>query len=173
MDDFFVTPELQEFRDMYSERSPQRHSEPITLVKLEERHGVRLLQRAPASGVQFGMPPSAIGQGSKRYLWVIDRVGIPYIIEQPLSDIGNGLPKHTNLTGGEDAYLGGELWFTDNSSLFLSGGSGRYPPINLYQLSDAVRVFESYRYRVTSLGWNEETNEAARRYNGGELTGNA
>ena len=122
LDAFFVTQELQKFRDMYPEQLPQIQCEPLTLVKLNEHHGVRLLQRAPASGVQFGMPPGAIGQGSKRYLWVIDRSGIPYIIEQPLPDIDNGLPKHTNLTGGEGAYLGGELWFTDNSSLFLSGG---------------------------------------------------
>ena len=101
-----------------------------------------------------------------RYLWVIDRQGIPYIIERPLSHIGGIDPKHTNLTGGEDAYVGGELWFSDNSRLFVSGGSGRYHPIDAKQLSYAVRVFESYQYRVTSLGWDFKNDRAWREYHG-------
>ena len=161
MDDFLAIQELHIFRNKYPEQLPQVHCEPHTLVRLSERHGVRLLQRAPASGVQFGTPPSASGDGSNRYLWVIDRRGIPYIIEQHLSDIGCE-PKHTNLTGGETAYLGGELWFKDSGSLFVSGGSGRYPPANVGQLNDAVKVFASYGYSVTSLGWNDGHGRAAR-----------
>ncbi len=44
------------------------------------------------------------------------------------------VPKHTNLTGGGRAYLGGELWFTNNSEVYVSGGSGRYPPSDERQL---------------------------------------
>ena len=104
--------------------------------------------------------------GSNRYLWVIDRRGIPYILEQPLPETDGIDPKHTNLTGGENAYLGGELWFSDAQRLFLSGGSGRYPPVDANQLNDAVKVFESYRYGVTSLGWDFKNRRAWRYYRG-------
>ena len=62
--------------------------------------------------------------------------------------------------------MGGELWFADEESLFLSGGSGRYPPSDETHLNDAVGVFKSYGYRVTSLGWDDERGEARRDYDG-------
>ena len=162
-----VTQELKEFWERYSERPPPSRitSRLHELVKLNEQHGLKQLQPSPVSNVQFGAPPTLKGErGSNRYLWVIDLRGIPYIVERPLSDLGDFDPKHTNLTGGEDAYLGGELWFSDNTHLFVSGGSGRYPPIDANQLRDAVRVFKSYRYRVTSLGWDFKNDRAWREY---------
>jgi len=89
------------------------------------------------------------------YLWVIDLSGIPYILECALPELGGNLPKHTNLTGGMPASIGGELWFRTESSLFLSGKSGRYGPRNEQQLADAVTVFEDYGYEVFSLGWKD------------------
>ena len=89
-------------------------------------------------------------------------IGIPYVLEAPLPFLNGKLPKHTNLTLGGRAYLGGELWFSDRSSLFLSGGSGRYPPIDAGQLDDAAQVFEYYGYRVNSLGWDDDTDRAER-----------
>ena len=88
--------------------------------------------------------------------------GIPYVIEMHIAAIGGTLPKHTNLTGGGEAYLGGELWFASASSLYLSGGSGRYPPIDPAQLEEATAVFESFVYEVTSLGWDYVMDEAKR-----------
>lgn len=66
-------------------------------------------------------------------------------------------PKHTNLTGGGEAYLGGELWFCSVSRIYVSGGSGRYPPANARQLADAVLIFETLAYDVESLGWNGDS----------------
>ena len=70
--------------------------------------------------------------------------------------------KHTNLTGGGEAYLGGELWFTSETSLYLSGGSGRYPPRDATQLEEATEVFRSFGYEVISLGWDHEARRALR-----------
>lgn len=64
------------------------------------------------------------------------------------------VPKHTNLTGGGQAYLGGELWFTSATSIYLSGGSGRYPPLDATQLEEATEVFRSFGYEALSLGWD-------------------
>lgn len=114
--------------------------------------------------VWLGTPPySRTDQGEHRYLWVIDANGIPYIHESPIQTICGNPPKHTNLTGGGKAYLGGELWFHSYTHLYVSGGSGRYPPINGDQLDCAVQVFRDFDYNVTSLGWDEGT-DTARRY---------
>lgn len=122
-----------------------------------------LLGKAPASGVLTGRPPGGTKDAStNRYLWVIDSSGIPYILEVSLIILHNELPKHTNLTAGGRAYIGGELWFHDYVSIYVSGGSGRYPPENPQQLANAVEVFRSYGYKVTSLGWDYDNDEAAR-----------
>ncbi len=110
----------------------------------------------------MGTPPRSRDEPPNGYLWAIDDTGIPYILEAPLPALNGNRPKHTNLTAGGPAYIGGELWFSDARSLFLSGGSGRYPPRNAEQLSNAVRVFEFYGYGVTSLGWDTDSDTAQR-----------
>ena len=84
-----------------------------------------------------------------RYIWVIDSTGIPFILECGQSTPAGHVPKHSNLTGGMPASMGGELWFETRCSLFLSGGSGRYPPRNEQQLADAATMFEDYGYGIT------------------------
>ena len=103
-----------------------------------------------------GVPPKQRNSATTHlYLWVIDLAGIPYILERALPELGGKLPKHTNLTGGKPASIGGEFWFRTQASLFLSGKSGRYGPRNEQQLADAVTVFEDYGYEVLSLGWED------------------
>ena len=102
---------------------------------------------------------------SSRYLWVIDTRGIPYILESAIPTISSE-PKHTNLTGGDEAYLGGELWFASSTELFISGGSGRYPPVDATQLEEAAQVFRSFGYGATSLGWDCQRDEARRTFVG-------
>lgn len=138
---------------------PIRSGQAIPLVNA----GLRILENAPASGVQTGRPPRGReDEPTNRYLWVIDDSGIPYIREVKLPVLQNCVPKHTNLTAGGCAYIGGELWFGDYVSIYVSGGSGRYPPKNPQQLADAVEVFTSYGYEVTSLGWDDDHNWAAK-----------
>lgn len=163
------TPELRAFREKYPPRPPERDGEPHELIQLTDADGVRKLGYAPAQGVILGKPPSAATQYARinLYIWIIDRYGIPYIVERPLIRLSGYSPKHTNLTGGGAAHIGGELWFADEDHLFLSGGSGRYPPRNEPHLNDAVGVFRSYGYRVTSLGWDYSRGRARRDYDGG------
>ena len=58
--------------------------------------------------------------------------------------------------------MGGELWFSSGRDMYVSGGSGRYPPRDEGQMKAAVGVFEGYNYIVTSLGWDTETGRAER-----------
>lgn len=125
--------------------------------------GLRFLQEAPVSGVELGHPPNhSEGQGYNTYLWVIDDHGVPYLLEISMSNLGGKPPKHTNLTGGKQAYVGGQLWFTNRSRMYVSGGSGRFPPLDEEQLTAAIDVFFSFGYQVTSLGWDSES--GARRH---------
>ena len=157
--------DLSSFQQKYGPRDPALPGLAHELLLLSADHGVRALQKAPVDSVSFGRPPrSREDKGESRYLWVIDDQGIPYIMEQPLKYLGGRVPKHTNLTGGAVAYLGGEIWFNTSINLVLSGGSGRYPPLHETQLNDAAQVFESYGYQVVSLGWNAETDKAERIY---------
>jgi hypothetical protein len=55
-----------------------------------------------------------------------------------------GMVKHTNLTGGANAYAGGELRFLDEDKLIINGKSGRYP------LSDDMDKFD--RDKMAALG---------------------
>ena len=161
------TLSLATFQQRYAKRSwnPRIPYQPHEFEKLDASHGLRALQPAPAQSVCFGRPRVSIEDpGKHTYLWVIDDLGIPYIIDRPFLHLNGAHPKHTNITGGADAYLGGEIWFKDSITLFLSGSSGRYPPMHETQLNDAVQVFESYGYRIMSLGWNFGNGQAERIY---------
>ena len=76
-----------------------------------------------------------------RYIWVIDSTGIPYILECGQSTPAGHVPKHSNLTGGMPASMGGELWFETRCSLF--------PPRDEQQLADTATVLEDYGYGIT------------------------
>ena len=156
---------LDSFRRRYALRSPNARliRNPSEAERLDETNGVRFLELAPATGVGLGLPPLERGGAtSNRYLWIIDTRGVPYIFEQPIPALNNAIPKHTNLTGGAEAYMGGELWFTSESSMYLSGGSGRYPPVSVRQLEEAASAFKSFGYEVMSLGWDAAYDEAKR-----------
>ena len=85
--------------------------------KSNPKDGLAFLRRAPASGVKFGNPQKLEDPVRNTYLWVIDYRGIPYLIESRMDILDRHLPKHTNLTGGKSAYIGGELWFSDANSI--------------------------------------------------------
>ena len=158
-----VMQALDDFRSRYDPRPPEFVHHHREVVQLDLNSGLRLLEPAPASGISFGTPPSSSTDDPRnRYLWVIDERGIPYILESPIAVILHKLPKHTNLTGGGEAYIGGEMWFSSTISIYISGGSGRYPPIGGHQLEEAAGVFNAFGYNVTSLGWDDDAGSALR-----------
>ena len=161
-----ATPELDTFQQIYDLRESKREMEPYQSIAIGAESGVRILQEAPVFGVRLGRPTTqskySVELGSNTYIWVIYGSGIPYVIEVPMPILGNKEPKHTNLTGGERAYVGGQLWFHSEYCMYVSGGSGRFPPLNEAQLEAVVDVFESFSYSVKSLGWNHATGRARR-----------
>ena len=148
---------LLDFRSLYQLRAP---CYPRGRIESQCRQisGYQLLKEAPATNFQQGYPPlSDDEKGTHTYIWVIDSRGVPYIIEAGTPELEWEPPKHTNLTGGREAYVGGELWFRSDGYLFVSGGSGRYPPLSERQLEDVVKVFEAFDYEVRSLGWKKQS----------------
>ena len=155
--------ELGSFRERHHLQHPRFCGNDMERKQLDKKEGLRLLESAPATDILTGRPPLSQNEsGCCRYLWVIDAKGIPYIIESPIKAMGYQMPKHSNLTGGREAYLGGEMWFASQESLYISGGSGRYPPSDEQQLREAAEVFESFDYAVESLGWDKDTGYARR-----------
>ena len=151
---------LDDFRSIYEPRPPAKDPDPIETVPI---NSVMFLPKAPAMGVSLGRP----GEGrsspaTNTYIWVIDEEGIPYVLDVGLPELGGLHPKHTNLTLGGNAYVGGEMWFEAADALWVSGGSGRYPPVSEDQLGASVRVFEYFGYSVRSLGWDVEGGVARR-----------
>ena len=127
------------------------------LISLQVEDGLRVLATSPASDIRTGRPPSGRSDGGEnRYLWIIDRRGVPYVCEVGIAALEGDQPKHSNLPSDGRAHVGGELWFRDQSCLYVSGGSGRYPPREPAELAAAIDVFRGYDYGVQSLGWDDE-----------------
>ena len=142
----------------YSVRLPHWPDPSKVAVQGKAVVGFSFLSSAPALGVLRGCPPkSASVNGCHTYLWVIDLRGVLYILDRGLVELSGACPKHTNLTGGMGAYVGGEMWFKTDSSLWLSGKSGRYGPLSSAQLDDVASVFMFFGYEVESLGWDDGT----------------
>ena len=66
--------------------------------------------------------------------------------------------KHTNLTGCQPAYLGGELIKLDREVLLLNGSSGRYPASSAEDLMRTARAFWESGYSVWCMGYDQDTN---------------
>ena len=145
---------LGRFRSTYPVRG-------LDLSKIESEFqiaavSVEILRQAPNNDAVTAIGPvSRAAANDGRHLWVIDDRGLPYILEVPMPECGWGPPKHSNVTAGRPACIGGELWFVDPESLYVSGGSGRYPLRTAEHLEDAVNIFRAFGYSAVSLGWDD------------------
>jgi hypothetical protein len=133
---------------------------------LGQDDGVLRLLRPPAEAAERASPASGSSNEGK-HLWVFFEEAIPYILESAprvSPPLDSGVAKHSNLTGGGAAHCGGEIWVdpADAQVLYVNGASGRYGPETPEQLADAIAVFVSLGFRVTSFGWDEDAGRPAR-----------
>ena len=100
------------------------------------------------------------------YLWIIvpNLPRVIYANEKDTRALNSNRKRicHTNLTGGEVASGGGEMWFKDNCTILINGLSGRYPIPNEEALSDAARVFARKGYRTGHMGISKGTGKPRR-----------
>ena len=92
-----------------------------------------------------------------KYLWLVRTDDVKIALEngELRRRVTGGSIKHTNLTSGV-AHCGGELWFSDDQSLFINGGSGRFTPRSKAELEAVVSSLRDSGYRVCSFGGSDE-----------------
>jgi hypothetical protein len=166
-----ITHSFRVYRESYPVREPhlatKRDDDELRLLNAVE--GLQTLNVAPAQSPILGLPPSLqSAAGTNKYLWVVAMADVPIATERLQAGVklSRGCLSHTNLTGGTVAHCGGELWFADDSSIIVNGGSGRYPPRDAAELEQIAISFKLAGYRTASMGWNDETNRSYRTLRG-------
>jgi hypothetical protein len=69
-----------------------------------------------------------------------------------------GATKHSNLTGGGRAFVGGELVFLNDTTIGITGSSGRYRLRSGEEMAAIERAFVESGYNVWSMGYNQDVN---------------
>lgn len=113
-----------------------------------------------------GDPPAGLPslitaeQLESAHLWVVRLEDVVHALEHCAFGVklASHVIKHTNLTGGEAAYSGGEMLFLDDSTLVINGCSGRYGPRSKDELHRVISAFAESGYRVMYMEYDEETN---------------
>lgn len=84
------------------------------------------------------------------YLWIISQNGdLLILLEQtPNKNSPRKHVCHTNITGGAEAYQGGELWFISDQKIIINRKSGRYGG-NDSQEKYIIEYFELSGYEVS------------------------
>lgn len=81
----------------------------------------------PANVVEVNPDTIDLDPETGRYLWVITETGMHIILEATPNDAS---PRkkvcHSNITGGQAALQGGELWFGTDEKIYINYRSGRY-----------------------------------------------
>lgn len=150
------------FRTTYTCRCPQlpvgyKHDE---LLKIGEPLGLREMHLSPMDADVIIAPStlrSADENPETKYLWVIATDDVPIALETPANvvlPLSKGRLTHTNLTGGSNAYSGGEMWFFDFNKVLINGKSGRYGPKTEEELNAMVGALQKAGYKAASMGWD-------------------
>lgn len=156
-----ITQAFSAYRVAYtcSEPDCSKIQSPSEVRDVTGDAAVRILTPPPIASTAAGSPPiGSFSEGEGKHIWVITKEVIPYALESGelgKTIEGRGRLAHTNLTGGEAAYCGGEAWFSSPTKVFLTGGSGRYPPKSKEELQCVVDSFQNAGFEVHSAGWSD------------------
>ena len=55
-----------------------------------------------------------------------------------------------------------EMWFVDENTVVINGGSSRYTPRDVPELADVALAMKACGFTVGHMGWNAGTNAYAR-----------
>lgn len=119
---------------------------------------------APAEGMRLGTPQFGNMTDRTKYLWLVTPSDVLAGLEHGDSGLSTSRRylAHTNLSGGKETHAGGELWFPGHSSIWMTGGSGRYPPRSPEELDAVKQSFIDAGYDVRCAGWDYEVGRPSR-----------
>ncbi len=107
----------------------------------------------------YGNVPKIQPRPKNAELWVVRSQDVVYAEEY--CDFGKKLQtkmiKHSNLTGAKPAYCGGELIWIDETTIVITGRSGRYGPSSSSEMEAVAKSFRESGYAVWTLGYSDET----------------
>lgn len=126
---------------------------------MTEEDGLQIILCVDCEGLGDEEPPQiTTTMLLERVLWAVrtDEVVAAYEICAFSLAMPSGKIKHTNLTGGGDAYAGGELLHLSGESIIVNGCSGRYGPRNEAEMQALERAFHASGYKVWSMGYDKD-----------------
>lgn len=168
-----VSPFFDEYRATYPARQPDLRKQQFTdeVTDLSANSDMVSIEAAPATGMTLGKPQPTNVTDSAKYLWLVTQKDVLGALEFGSSGSATARRRlaHTNLCGGEMAHAGGEMWFRGPSSIWMTGGSGRYPPTTASELEAIATAFAAAGYSVRSAGWDVEINRPARVFRGDDV----
>ncbi len=158
--------DFDSYRQKYSLRQPDlsklRYKDELDLIGI----GDGLSFFPPSMPVSmFGPVPKFRNDGKERkYLWSVSPSNVPFALENGANrnKLSRGYLSHTNLTGGLPAFSGGEMWFIDDNTVVINGGSSRYLPRGVEELADVSLAMKACGFKVGHMGWNFGTKRFAR-----------
>lgn len=111
-------------------------------------------------GSEPATKPVFSGTPDGRRLWVVTSEHVLHALEA--CDFGSereaGAAKHSNLSGGGRAFVGGELVFLNEATIGITGSSGRYRLRNRDEMAAIERAFIESGFNVWSMGYNQDVN---------------
>jgi hypothetical protein len=162
---------FQRYREQWPARDPD-----LSRMRFEDEtndlsghHDVSSLELAPAERWLEGEPAAQPRSSGKiMHLWLIHDSDVVVALEE--GDAGastkRGRLAHSNLTSSGRAHSGGELWFRDASSVWITGGSSRYTPRCREELEAVSSSLKDCDYSVCNCGWDDEINSPSRFFRG-------
>lgn len=165
-----ASPFFDDYRVAYPSRAPNLLKQQFAdeVVDLTSNDDIVSLDTAPADGMTLGKPQTGNVTDQTKYLWLVTSSDVLAALEHGASGRATmrGRLAHTNLCGGKNAHAGGEMWFRAHSSIWMTGGSGRYGPSTASELDAVALAFTVAGYAVRSAGWDQEVNAPARLFRG-------
>ncbi|WP_146115076.1 hypothetical protein [Malikia spinosa] len=131
------------------------------LLQMKPSDGLKTVIQHPVESLPHPAVTPEVTEEMKQqiHLWIIRLKDCVYALER--SEFGdkleNGKIKHTNLTGGEPAFTGGELIWITEREVIVNGCSGRYGPKNANEMTTAAKAFSNSGYRTWTTGYDEGT----------------
>lgn len=97
-----------------------------------------------------------VAERERARLWVVGADQVVHALKKCAFGVGRkrGELKHTNLTGGDDAFCGGELIILDESTVVVNGDSGRYGPQTVEEINLVLRAFSESGHRTYTTGYD-------------------